>query len=436
MSPVKVFSLVVFVILGIGTWIASSYIWEEIEADETTVIQSPIAGTLTWYTTPGLVWQWFGTVTPYKKRGIFSFEVRGAEQSKCTNTSGISVRFNDGAHATICGSVQYELPTATDKLTLLHTKYKGRTAVERDLIQTITNKSIYLVGTLMSSKESYSEKRNDLIFYVLDQIQNGVYKTKTTTEWVEDPLTKERKQVTKAEIVKDKDGGLERQEESTLNRFGIVAHNFTISTMPYDDVVEKQITQQQQINMGIQTSVAEAKMAEQRAVTAEMQGKANATAAKWEQETRKAVAVTLAQQEKEVQSTNADRDRIVAETQATQRLNVASLDRKAAEETKNQQILLGQGESERKKLVLAADGALEQKLKTYENVVQSAFQNLRGSQLVPMYVTGGGAGASTSAMDFMNLLTAKFAKDIALDMTIPTNAPRVPNAAPRAEAPR
>lgn len=420
MSLTRVLALVIFVASGIFLLVASKQLFEDIEADESTVIQSPVAGELNWYTKSGMVWQGFGNVTAYKKRGINRFEIVGSEQSKCTPDVGIVVRFYDGAHATICGSVQYELPEETDKLTMLHTKYKGQRAVERDLIQTITNKSIYLVGTLMSSKESYAEKRNDLIFYVLDQIQNGVYRTRTTTEWVEDPITKERRQVTKAEIVKDKDGQFERQEESTLNRFGIKAHNFTISAMPYEAAVEKQIQQQQQIAMNVQTSVAEARMAEQRAVTAEQQGRANATEAKWRQETEKAVAVTKAQQEKEVQVTNAERDKTVAETQGAQRLSVASLDRQAAEQYKLQQILIGQGDAERRTLVLKADGALDQKLKTYTEVATVWANAIKGSHLVPNIVIGQGAGTDgTAVSNLISMLNAKTARDLTLDLSIP-----------------
>lgn len=433
MSMGRIIGLVILVILALVGVVASGQLLEGVEADQNAVIVSPVAGELTWYTTPGLVWQGFGTPTHYHKRGIYRFEQDCSIKDKAGNCGGgIVLRFVDGGHGTIFGSVQYELPADPAHLTSLHTKYRGEPAVQRDLIKTIVDKAVYLTGTLMSSKESYAEKRNDLIRFVEDQIQHGVYRTRQVTEWVTDPVTNEKKQVTKGEIIMDRNGQPERQEDSVLDRFGITTYNFAISSMPYDDAVEAQIKQQQQIAMDIQTSAAKAKMAEQRAITAERDGVANATETRWKQEAIKAQAVTAALQEKEVQETNAKREQIVqviaaqrdkevAETAAKQRLAVAELDKKAAEQTKAQQILLGEGEAARKKLVIEADGALEAKLTAYREVTPKIFEALRGSPMVSTVNLGGGAsaGASATALPLIDLLTAKVAKDLALDMSVP-----------------
>lgn len=192
--------------------------------------------------------------------------------------------------------------------------------------------------------------------------------------------------------------------------------------------------------------IAEAKQAEQKAITVEAQGKANATQAKWDQETIKAKAVTLAQQEKEVAETNAtkeanvaavaadrdanvakvaaQRDQVVAETQATQRRNVANLDKDAAEFTRQQNILLGQGEAERARLVLEANGALTQKLDAYVRV-QEAFAGAIAAykgNLVPTIMFGGGTAGTPQAgagiEELLQLLTAKAAGDLNLNIGV------------------
>src|SRR6187402_3032671 len=58
--------------------------------------------------------------------------------------------------------------------------------------------------------------------------------------------------------------------------------------------------------MQVQTAIANSKKAEQDAITTELQGKAAAAKAKWEQEVIKAQAITQAQQEKEVAALNAE----------------------------------------------------------------------------------------------------------------------------------
>lgn len=394
---------------------------EDVGPDEIAVIQSPVAGQLDWYSTPGLKWQGWGEVTTYKKRLTYAFEGRPGTNGM---TGGIDVRFNEGGHGTIYGSIQCTMPSDVKMLTELHAGYRSQDQVLKNLIETVTNKSIYLVGTLMSSKESYAEKRNDLIHYVTDQVQNGVYRTRQKTEWVKDPVTNQDKQVTSAEIVMGRDGKPERQEEAILNKFGIHCYNFTINKLPYDPIVEKQIQQQQVIAMDIQTSIADLKKAEQRALTVEQQGKASATEAKWAQETIRAREVTKAEQQKQVDTIDAERQKVVAETQANQRLVVADLDRKAAEQTKLQNILLGEGEAARKKLVLDADGALEQKLAAYVSVTPKIFEALKGTAFVSQISMGGASGGQQTALPLIELLTAKTAKDLALDMSLPTSAPR------------
>ena len=161
-------------------------------------------------------------------------------------------------------------------LTKIHTKFKGQAAVQSALIETITGKAVYLSGPLMSSRESYAEKRNNLLFYIEDQIQRGVYKTVQIEKHVKDSITGAEKTATVVELVLDKDGKPQRQEEAVLDQFGIKAFNFAIKRLPYDGTVEAQIKEQQKITMEVQTSMADAKKAEQRAITVAEQGKANA----------------------------------------------------------------------------------------------------------------------------------------------------------------
>ena len=104
-TPIKMFAVVasaVAIIIGLAT---SSQMIENVDADEIMVIQSPVSGKLTWYTTPGIQYQGFGRVTKYFKRSVYEFK--------------IPVRFNDGGHATMIGSIQYEMPLDVTNLTSL-----------------------------------------------------------------------------------------------------------------------------------------------------------------------------------------------------------------------------------------------------------------------------------------------------------------------------
>jgi hypothetical protein len=122
--------------------------------------------------------------------------------------------------------------------------------------------------------------------------------------------------------------------------------------------------------------------------------------------------VTKAQQEKEVETTHAE-----------QRKAVAALDLDSAKLEKEKQIALGEGESQRKKLVMMADGALEKKLEAYIKVNElyaKAIAEYKGNW-VPTISQGSSSisGNGNGATALIDLLSAKAAKDLALDLSLP-----------------
>lgn len=367
---------------GLVFMAVSGLLFQNVDANEVVVIQAPASGKLSVYATAGVKWQGMGKVTTYHKLETYNFV--------------IPVRFNDGGHGEINGSVNYELPYDAEHMISLHTKYGSQEAIQKDLVETVVNKSVYMTGPLMSSKESYAEKRTSLILYIEDQIKNGVYATGQKEVKMKDPVTGFEKTVTLVEIQKDREGTPLRQEESVLNSYGIKTSNFAVSKLPYDDVVESQIKQQQELAMKVQTAVASSKEAEQRAITAAKEGEANAATAKWKQEVIKAQAVTEAQQEYEV----------------------AKLAAMSAEQTKRKEILLGEGEATRRRLVMSADGALEKKLAAYvetQKMWADAMSKMT-QPVVPQIITGATSAAGNAATQFMELMGLKSARDLALDM--------------------
>ena len=151
--------------------------------------------------------------------------------------------------------------------------------------------------------------------------------------------------------------------------------------------------------MQVQTAIAQAREAEQRRITAQANGEAEVMKARYTKEVEK----------------------VQAETQAKQRLEVAKLDALAAEQTKRKEILLGEGESTRKRLVMQADGALQLKIEALVAINRSyaeAIKEYKGNW-VPLYVVGGDASgkvAGGGALQLIELLTAKTAKDLAVDL--------------------
>lgn len=379
----RIVRIVLSVFALIALWIVGGNMFENLDAHDIMVVQSAISGDLTFHTEPGWKWQGFGKITIYPRRTILSFKQ--------------PIRFNDNGHGTAIGSVQVEMPTDVKHLTMIHKQYGSAEAVQKQLVETVVSKCIYLTGPLMSSKESASEKRNELLQYIEDQIKNGVYRTAQKDVQVPDPLNdKQTKTVTVVEIVRDTDGKLARVEQGALTEYGIGTFNFAIKDLPYDEAVEKQIKDQQALTMQVQTSIAQAKQAEQKAITVAKEGEAEAAKAKWEQEVVKAKAVTEAEQQRDV----------------------ARLQKEAAEFTKAKLILEGQGEAEKRRAIMAADGALDKKLDAWIKVNARYAEAIQNAQqpLVPAYQTGGGGGNNSSVQSLIDMQMIKTAKELGVQV--------------------
>jgi hypothetical protein len=393
-SRARTIGITAALIIG-GPWLISNSV-EMLDSTEIMVIQYP-NGTLLAAVEPGWYGQWFGSVTKYPLRSQFSFS--SAIDQGAARDESLKLRFNDGGHANVSGVVSWEMPVDHDHLIMIHRKFGNIKSVEQQIIRPTLESAAYTSGPLMSSTESAAEKRNLLLQYMQDQAKNGTYQTRTVSLKVPDPLTGVEKTVNAAEIVMV--GGIPvREQESSTKVFSINLLPMTINQIKYDDAIESQITQRQVSIQGVQIAQANALKAEQDAITAEKLGQAEAAKAKWAQEAIKAQKITEAQQF----------------------LEVATLEAKQAEQYKNKQILEGQGNAEKKRLEMQANGALDQKLEAYVSI-QKAYAEAIGSYKgawVPQIVTGGAAGglAGSGAQQMIDLLSIKAAKDLGINMSI------------------
>jgi len=284
--------MIVFAAMAIIFLALTPKMVEYVDNSEVVIIQG-VGGGIKVVKEAGPSWQGFGTATHYKKSNQLWFSKMKEEGD--TSDQSIKVRFNDGGHGQISGSIRWYLPTDDKSIIKLHTDYGSQLSVENQLIKQGLTKAIYMSGPLMSSKESAAEKRPNLLTYIEDQAINGIYVTKEVI--VQDSLSENTKSV---EIVIVNGQPKRLNEKSPIKDYGIGLANLVINSIDYDDAVEKQIKQQQQLTMAVQTSKANATKSIQDAITTEQKGKADAASAKWAQEVIKAKMITEAQQKKDV----------------------------------------------------------------------------------------------------------------------------------------
>src|SRR3990167_1587182 len=202
MSTTKIATIVVSLVVMVFGLFAIGSVVEIVEPSEYVRIQYP-NGSYKWFLTPGPKLQFFGDVVQYTQRGTIFFKNGGEGADK-----RLPIVFNDAGKGFIAGSINYELPPDESKLNEIHRRYPSQLALEESLIKPALNKSVYLTGTLMSSYESYKERRSQLVQYVDDTVQNGVYQTDSREVEVIDDLDPTRKKrATVVEILKGNEIG-------------------------------------------------------------------------------------------------------------------------------------------------------------------------------------------------------------------------------------
>lgn len=403
----RIVALVLSAVALIAALIVLPQLLTNVDAKEIVVIQKP-GGELEVITDPGWKWQGLGKITHYSRRDQFGFS-KSADQGKTTDES-ILTRFNDGGHANISGTINWAMPLDAKSVIRLHKDFGSTNAIEQQLMRTAVQKVIYNVGPTMSSTESSAEKRPDIPKYIDDQLVNGSYLTKTVQKTEKDPITGQDKLVNIVTIAMDDKGQPARESKSQLTEYGLILQPVAINDIHYDEAVETQIKERQKATTAVQISRANATRAEQDAITTEQQGKANAAKAKWEQEVENAKTIANAQA----------------------RVTIANAAVQEAEAYKKSEVLRGEGEASHKRAVMDADGQLDKKLEALVKINAMYAQAIQGAQpgawspAVVMGGSGAGAGNGSRATDLVDLMTAKTAKDLGVDLGVVRGAAAAP----------
>jgi len=430
LSMKKVSTIGVFVFIIIFGLIFSQSLVETVDKGTYQIKQAAISGTMSAKMTPGIWAQLFGDIDVWPKAQTFFFTSESDVKGDTATDTSIEVRFNDGSICNISGTARIVLPTSPDAAILLVTERGHRTYadVQAKLIKPTVRNVLRHTANLMTATESYMTKRGEFISFARDQIANGLYETDTETKQIKDLVSGEMiwKEVT---VIKLDKSGKPMYQFNPLAGSDIGIKNFEVKQFRYEPKVKEQISKQQTARMAVATAKAKAQEAEQDKLTIEAEGKAKVAKAEYAELQLKIVAVVKADRDKEVAVINAEKKKEMesiakeeAIIKAEKFRDVAALDAEAAAEEKKANILRGDGEAHRKKVVMAADGALELKAK-YWLAAQEAYAKEFGKQKWVPNIQMGSTGAPTggdAVSQFMDLLSAKAAKDLALDLDMST----------------
>ena len=381
------------------------------DAGQRTVIQYP-TGTLEVRFEPGIYMLWFGRSTIYRDVITYDFDKTNSEGEASIDQDGIPVRYQDGGTGTIYGKARFNLPQDEKTMLELHKAFRTNKGVALKLLKTVTEEAQNLTAGLMTSEEAYAEKRGTFIEWSRDQLQNGKYKTKLETKVETDEST--GKSVEKnIPVIDFGEDGQALHMDNDLRTYGINVSGYQVTDWDFEKKTLDQISAKREATMAIITAKANAERAKQDAITAEEEGKANVMKAKYEKEVDKERAVVDAQREKEVAVIAAAK---LVEVASQSRLE-AEQKKLAAAEYKQEQTLRGEGDAAYKRLVMKADGALQQKLDAYIRVNARYAEAVEKQKWVPEVMMGGGGSEDgNAAASLLNLFMTKTARDLSLDL--------------------
>lgn len=386
-SKKSILGIVIGVIAAV-LFVASFWIFEDADKSKNYVCQMPITGNYKVWTDGGLQMQMFGSVQSYSKTSQVEFS--GVEKNQTGyvavgRTPAAALTFNDKGKGMIVGSFRVVLPTDEQNMSKIQRDFGSEDALIDNLVRPTLYKVVTACGPLMSSLESVSETRTDLIAYITDQLNNGVYKTKAVKTEVLNELTGEMEVRTQSVILEDVNapGGYARQEISPFSQYGITCGLVSILDIKYDAATQDQIDAQKQANLAVITSKTKSIEAMQRTLQITEEGKAAAEKAKWEQEREKAIAVTKAEQEREV----------------------ARLAAEKAKFEKEKVIAEGQAQAEANRLKVAAGLTPQERAEWEYKTTVGVAQALADSKVswVPEIMISGKDGGSNTAMDAVGL---------------------------------
>jgi len=235
----------------------------------------------------------------------------------------------------------------------------------------------------------------------LEQLKNGVYILKTTDKIIYDSLEKENKRIYETNPLTNKDGSF-KHKTSSIKEYGITVADAAITDVDYETRVDNMLGKK--IDASTKASIAKQELltAQQQQLTAKAKGEQKLVEIEYQQKQEQTKQVVAAQTKVEVAKQDMEQQRIQSQ---------------AAELEARKIKTLADASAYAKRTEIQANGALEQKLATYKEVQRywaDAFSKYQGN-VVPQIQSGGG-NSGNGALNFMEVMGAKAARDLTLDL--------------------
>ena len=396
LAVVPIFSMVLFLIVNPFSWN---------DAGNRTVVERTTGEQIVQFA-PGIFYAGFFakekewpnqiSVTYQEENPKLDLEDNGIEVGK------IMIRFSDATTADVKGITQFILPSDEKEMILIHNTHRTPQSLVVKRLAPYTKECLQSSAQLMSSEKHYGGGRAQMAQDFMDQLKEGVYLLKTEENVVFDSLEQEKKRIYQTEIQFDKKGGAPKRKLSSIKEYGITVADAAITDVDYEDKVDQKLTKIIDAVTKSSISKQELMTAQQQTLTAKAKGEQALVEIEYQQKQEQIKQVVEAETKVKVAEQDKQQQKIAYDG--------AILEAKKIKE-------LADAQAYARAKIMQADGALEMKLKAQvevQKVWADAFSKYTGA-IVPQIQTGG-TGTTNGALNFMDLMTAKTAKDFALDL--------------------
>lgn len=331
-----------------------------------------------------------------EEAGKQDFEDNGIE------VGHIMIRFSDATTAHVKGITQFILPSEVQEMIQIHNTHRTPQSLVAKRLAPYTKECLQSSAQLMSSEKHYGGGRAQMAQDFMDQLKEGVYLLVTEENVVYDSLASEKKRIYQTEIQLDPKTAQPKRKLSSIKEYGITVADAAITDVDYEEKVDEKLVKIIDAVTKSSISKQELMTAQQQTLTAKAQGEQALVEIEYQQKQEQTRQVVEAETKVKVAEQDKLQQKIAYEG--------SILEAKKIKE-------LADAQAYARQRIMQADGALEMKLKAQvevQKVWADAFSKYTGA-IVPQFQTGG-SGTTNGALNFMDIMTAKTAKDFALDM--------------------
>ena len=361
---------------------------------------------------PGYHFSWFGNVIPFKQViSVLNVSEAGHANSPVSaELPPIEVRFNDSVSAHVDVASRFRLSSNPDQFKKTAIEFRTQENLINATLTRAVNEVVRNSARMFSAQEYIAGRGGEFESAVLDQIMHGVYVLKVTETNVrhEESVTQDDSRVVagdekRVQLIVEKvvdANGQPVRKPNPLAEYGIEVTQCTLSRVDPEEKFKEMLAKQRDAAATANVERQRAKTAGFEKLRVEAEGEAAKAQVRVEEEKKQIVQLITAETRQKNEKIKLEEEKLKRDQAAVQ-----------AEAIK----LMASAEAEKRQKIMAADNALQIRLDTEVQIHKAYAEALKDKKLVPDVVITGGSGNADggSAVDLLQLIKAKLAKDLA-----------------------